>query len=84
MTPSTKYQRETCSDRCRKAVSRGDDLKYLRHWPEERARTRRALHQTIRDDIALQKFIREQRRAHREAARRKQQQRLSLHSDPYP
>lgn len=71
MRPSTRFDRETCSDRCRKAISRGADLEYLRTLPDDQARTRRFLHEAIRDEIAVERLVRAQRRDYRATAKRK-------------
>ena len=72
--PRTRFDRETCSDACRKAISakggRGGDLEYLKAMTADQARIRRFLHETIRDEIALEKSIRAQRREYRVRARR--------------
>jgi hypothetical protein len=79
MLKSTRFDAETCSMACRKACSpkanRGGDLEYLRDLPDDQARSRRFLHEAIRDEIELERMIRAQRRDYREMARRKRQAR---------
>lgn len=71
MRSRTRFDRETCSDRCRKAISRGADLEYLRTLPDDQARTRRFLHEALRDEIAVERMVRAQRRDYRAMAKRK-------------
>jgi hypothetical protein len=79
MLKSTRFDAETCGVACRKACSpkanRGGDLEYLRDLPDDQARSRRFLHQAIRDEIEVERMIRAQRRDYREMARRKRQAR---------
>ncbi|CCD97632.1 hypothetical protein BRAS3809_1160014 [Bradyrhizobium sp. STM 3809] len=55
------------------AVSRGADLDYLKTLPPEQAQSRRFLHEAIRDQIAVERLVRAQRRDYRAPARRKRQ-----------
>jgi hypothetical protein len=70
MRPSTRFDRETCSDACRKGISRGEDLAYLKDWSDDQARIRRFLHDAISDGIAVEKMLRAQRREYRTKARK--------------
>jgi hypothetical protein len=71
MLRSTRFDAETCGVACRKAVSRGHDLAYIDNLPEDVARSRRFLHETIRFEIETQKARRAQRRDYREIDRRR-------------
>jgi hypothetical protein len=71
MLKSTRFDAETCGVACRKAVSRGHDLEYIDNLPEDVARSRRFLHETIRFEIETEQARRAQRRDYREIDRRK-------------
>ena len=67
----SRYDQETCSDRCRQRRHRDGDLEYIAGLDPVMAKVRRARHDAVTDEIAIGRMVGRSRREGRAERRLK-------------